>query len=124
MVSSRAWPSTWLRRVRAATTPSSPRGPGVAVNGCSVVGVEEAANEGAARARRLPLCRRRSGEPLTDREDVPLAVLEPGRLRATPGRDAVHRLQSRHVVLFEDHALFPERGHFGDDIVHRPERGA
>ena|SRR2546422_7997608 len=42
--------------------------------------------------------------PLTDRQNVSLAVFEPRRLGAACGRDAVHGCDPRHVVFLKDHA--------------------
>src|SRR2546428_12437516 len=63
-------------------------------------------------------------EALADRQDIPLAVLEPRRLRAAAGRDAVDRLDPRHVVFLEDDAARLQLRDFGRDVVDRPERGA
>lgn len=40
---------------------------------------------------------------LTHRQDISIGVLEPGAFDALNLSDAVHGLQTRHVVLLEDH---------------------
>src|SRR5687768_16744123 len=61
-------------------------------------------------------------DALDDGEDVALAVLEPGGLRAAAGIDAVPALHPWHVVLLELHAAGLELSHLAFDIVDLPER--
>src|SRR5262245_60825008 len=65
--------------------------------------------------------RRRGPKPLValhDRHDVAVGVLEPGGLRATPGKDAV----LGPFVFLELHAAALQIGHFALDVVLLPER--
>src|SRR3989442_15722325 len=64
----------------------------------------------------------RKSTPLTHGENIPFAIFEPGRLRTASGRDAVHGLDPRHVVLLEHHASRLEFSDFGHDVVNGPER--
>src|SRR5688572_2662922 len=55
-------------------------------------------------------------------EDVALAVLEPRRLSAPAGEDAVLGLHVRHVVFLELHAALLQLGDFALDVLDLPER--
>src|SRR5687768_2106001 len=64
---------------------------------------------------------RRLLKALDEREDVALAVLEPGRPGAAVGDDAV-RVLAGHVVVLELHAARLELAHLALDVVDLPER--
>src|SRR5688572_30804839 len=66
---------------------------------------------------RKPLYRK----ALDEREDVALAVLEPGRPGAAVGDDAI-RVLAGHVVVLELHAACLELAHLALDVVDLPER--
>src|SRR5262245_7469320 len=64
-----------------------------------------------------------SGRPskaLADGENVSLRILEPSRLGATSGCDAVLHHHARHVVLLEHYAPCLELVDFSFDIVDLP----
>src|SRR6266568_3386175 len=61
-------------------------------------------------------------KPLADCQDVSLGVLEPGRLGAASGRDAVLHRRARHVVLLELDAPLLELRHFGLHVLDLPVR--
>src|SRR5437762_13738881 len=60
-------------------------------------------------------------QPLTYGKNVSFSVLEPCRLRAATGCNAVDRLDPRLVVFFKLHASRFQRRDFGRNIIHRPE---
>jgi hypothetical protein len=75
---------------------------------------------------RVASCRRHTRASLSvglhDREQVALAVLEPGRLTGGRGRDAIHRRELWRVVLLERHATAAQFGGLCRQVVDPPAR--
>src|SRR5882672_2145758 len=105
MISTRFWPSTWLSRVCAATTPSSPRGLGAVVSAMrfapfgSRAGVRRSSvSVHAGRARRVPpaLTRLRQAGNVEGFLSVAVLTVRPAEVHHAHGGPVEHAARHPH----------------------------
>src|SRR6266702_3866323 len=61
-------------------------------------------------------------DELTQREEIAFAIFKPGSFVWPYRRDTVDGRERGHIVLFKDDPAGFERGDFGLDILHQPDR--